>query len=134
MEKKLIICDTDVIIDYWNKTSHRHVQTKNIIENAIGFDNIVVSAISRMELLMGASNKEDEAIIKKKILRFNTALINNEITKEAIRLFENYRLSHGLAIPDCIIAATSRITEFELFTYNIKDYRFIPQLMLYNPN
>jgi len=84
-----------------------------------------------MELLMGAINKEEETKIKKKVLRFNTALINNEITEEALHLFEKHRLSHSMAIPDCLIAATSKVTGLALFTYNVKDYKFISKLKLY---
>lgn len=84
-----------------------------------------------MELLIGSGNKEDEIKIKSKLLRFNVALINNEITKESIDLLEHYRLSHGLAIPDSFIAATAKITGLELFTYNVKDYKFIKRLKLY---
>jgi len=134
MAKKKVVCDTDVLIDYWDTSSKRYNQTKEILEKKIGLDNVVLSAITRMELLMGAGNKEEEAKIKKKVLRFNTALINNEITEEAIRLFENYRLSHALAIPDCIIAATTKVAGLELFTYNVKDYKFISKLKLYDQN
>jgi hypothetical protein len=132
MAKKKIVCDTDVLIDYWDTTSKRHNQTKEILEETIGLDHVVISAITRMELLMGAGNKEEEAKIKKKVLRFNTALINNEITEEALDLFERYRLSHSLAIPDCIIAATAKVTGLALFTYNVKDYKFISKLKLYD--
>ena len=131
MAKKQVICDTDVMIDYWDTFSKRHHQTKEILEQEIGLDNIVISAITKMELLIGAGNKEDEIKIKSTLLRFNVALINNEITKESIDLLEYYRLSHGLAIPDSFIAATAKITGLELFTYNVKDYKFIKRLKLY---
>lgn len=131
MAKKFVVCDTDVMIDYWDTNAKRHNNTKHILENMIGIDNVVISAITKMELLMGASNKAEENKIKKKLLRFNTALINNNVTLEAIELFENYRLSHGLAIPDCIIAATAKVMELELYTYNVKDYKFISKLSLY---
>ena len=100
MAKIKVVCDTDVMIDYWDVSSKRHSQTKTIIEDKIGLDNIVISAITKMELLMGASNKTEESIIKKKLGRFNIALIKNDITILAIELFESYRLSQGLAIPD----------------------------------
>jgi predicted nucleic acid-binding protein len=132
MAKKQVVCDTDVMIDYWDTTSNRHNQTKTVLENEIGLDNIILSAISKMELLMGARNKEEEVKINKKINRFNIALINNEITQEAIRLFEIHRLSHGLAIPDSIIAGTAKVAELELFTYNTKDYKFISKLKLFD--
>jgi predicted nucleic acid-binding protein len=57
MAKNKIVCDTDVMIDYWDVSSKRHIQTKLILEEKIGLDNIYLSAITKMELLMGASNK-----------------------------------------------------------------------------
>ena len=131
MAKIKVVCDTDVMIDYWDVSSKRHSQTKIIIEDKIGLDNIVISAITKMELLMGASNKTEESIIKKKLGRFNIALINNDITILAIELFETYRLSQGLAIPDCFIGSTARILNLELFTYNLKDFRYMIELKLF---
>ena len=131
MAKIKVVCDTDVMIDYWDVSSKRHSQTKTIIEDKIGLDNIVISAITKMELLMGASNKTEESIIKKKLGRFNIALINNDITILAIELFETYRLSQGLAIPDCFIGSTARILNLELFTYNLKDFRYMSELKLF---
>ncbi len=131
MAKKQVVCDTDVMIDYWNTVSKRHSDTKHILENEIGLDNIIISAITKMELFMGAPNKTDETKIRKKLLRFNTALINHDITIEAIGLFEAYRLSHGLAIPDCFIASTAKVTGLELFTYNVKDFKYINNLHLF---
>ncbi len=132
MAKNKIVCDTDVMIDYWDVSSKRHSQTKTILEDKVGLDNIVISAITKMELLMGASNKAEESKIRKKLNRFNIALINNEITEEAILIFETYRLSHGLAIPDCFIGSTAKIMNLELFTYNLKDYRFMSKLKLFD--
>jgi predicted nucleic acid-binding protein len=131
MAKIKVVCDTDVMIDYWDVSSKRHSQTKTIIEEKIGLDNVVISAITKMELLMGANNKTEESIIKKKLGRFNIALINNEITTLSIELFETYRLSQGLAIPDCFIGSTARILNLELFTYNLKDFRYMSKLKLF---
>ena len=46
----------------------------------------------------------------------------------------NFRhaLSHGLQIPDAIIAATSIVYQIPLYTYNLKDFNFIPELALYS--
>lgn len=131
MASEKIICDTDVLIDYLDTGSMRHFETKKILEKKIELDNVVISAITKMELIQGAVNRAEEIKIIKRLARFNTALINNEITIEALMLFETYRLSHGLAIPDCFIAATSKITSLHLFTYNLADFKFISQLKLY---
>lgn len=69
--------------------------------------------------------------IVNKLGRFNVALINNEITLQAFDLLQRYRLSHGMALPDSFIAATAMVTEMKLFTYNIKDFKFISSLKFF---
>lgn len=54
-----IICDTDVMIDYWDATKPRHSNTKAILETEITLDRIVLSSITKMELMTGALNKSD---------------------------------------------------------------------------
>lgn len=125
MAKEKIICDTDVMIDYWDKTKPRHTTTKSTLNESIELDNVVLSAVTKMELMLGATNKTDMARITKKLSRFNIALINNDITLQAFDLLQNYWLSHGLLLPDSIIAATALIADLKLFTYNIKDFKFI---------
>ncbi len=75
-----------------------------------------------MELMLGATDKTDMVRITKKLSMFNIALINNDVTLLAFDLLQNYRLSHGLSLPDSIIAATALIADLELFTYNTKDF------------
>ena len=131
MAQNKVICDTDVLIDFWDVSKKRHFKTKEILEQKIGLDNIILSGITKMELLNGATNKSEQNKINHNLSRFNIALINNEITLEAFSLFEKYKLSHGLTIPDCLIAATALITKLELFTYNNKDFKFITHLKLF---
>lgn len=38
---KKVICDTDVMIDYWDLSIPRHSQTKYILEDIITLDNVV---------------------------------------------------------------------------------------------
>ncbi|MDD4429742.1 MAG: type II toxin-antitoxin system VapC family toxin [Paludibacter sp.] len=132
MAKELIICDTDVLIDYFDKNQIRHQSTKNIIDNRISLDNVVISAITKMELLLGASNKTEIVLIDKFVKRFGLLFLNDKISEKAIKLILSYRLSHGLAIADSLIAATSIITQLELFPYNSKDFRFIKGLQIFD--
>ena len=132
MAEKIVICDTDVMIDYWNENSQRHSSTKRIVEDSIGLNNIMLTSITQMELIVGSLNKADLNRINKNIHQFRIALIDNNISQSAIKLLQTYRLSHGLALPDSLIAATALILDLELFTYNIKDYKFIDGLVLFN--
>jgi predicted nucleic acid-binding protein len=131
VEKIKVICDTDVMIDYLDHLQSRHNSSKQFLENAIGLDLITLSAITKMELMAGALNKTALSSINKNINRFNILLINPEITSIALHLVESYKLSHNLAIPDSLIAATAIHTGLELFTFNVRDFKFIPGLQLY---
>jgi len=131
METKKIICDTDVMIDFFDENKKRHLVTKKIIEEVIGIDNVVISAVTKMEMMVGATNKMDLRTINKKLQRFHIALINDNISVMAFELIEKYYLSHGLVMPDGLIASTAIITNLELFSYNIKDYKFIKDLKLF---
>ena len=120
------------MIDYWDTKKVRHTVTKHIIDNIIGLDNVWISAITQMELLIGAFNKSELSKINKNISGLSVIAINDSIVSKAIQLIKQYTLSHGLALPDALIAATSIQLELELFTYNLKDYKFIEPIKLFD--
>jgi hypothetical protein len=122
------------MIDYWNTRNQRHKATVAIVHDQIESENVILSAISKMELLTGVANKTEMAAIVKKLTRYNILLINDEITIKAFELLQNYYLSHSLQLPDALIAATAIVAGFELFSYNTKDFRFIIGLKLFKPS
>ena len=131
MAETKIICDSDVMIDYFDLKSLRHTITKIKLEEEIGLENIMLSAISKLKLIAGATTKSDLLTIIKKLKRFSVILFFPTITSLSFELLETYKLSHGLALPDCLIAATVLKTDLEFFTYNTKDFKFIPKLRLH---
>lgn len=131
MATQKVICDTDVLIEFFDEKKARHSQTVASIDE-IGIDNILISAISKMELIKGTLHKEHSQQVAKKLKRLDTILLSPEITVRTIELLNTYHLSHGLAIPDALIAATSLETEIKLFTYNVRDFKFIKGLNLYS--
>lgn len=46
---------------------------------------------------------------------------------------ETYALSHKLSLPDAFIAATALAHNMEIYTLNLKDFRYIQGLTLYIP-
>ena len=122
----MILCDTNILISAFNGR-------KDTIEalEYIGLENVILSAITVMELYQGMANKVELAQMKRKIRYYDVLDIDNDTSKLATNLMENYRLSHGLQIPDAIIGACSIQYQIELFTYNIKDFDFMPNIKLY---
>ncbi len=119
MGTEKVICDTDVMIDYFDLRQPRHLSTRNTIQNNIGVNNVVLSASTKIELIAGAFNKSELVLINKNILWFDIALINAEITTIALQLIEKYKLAYNLGIPDALIAATAIHKNIEIFTYNL---------------
>ena len=55
---------------------------------------------------------------------------DNEVSEVAVSMVERYSKSHGLQIPDAIIAATALSMDIKLHTLNLKDFRYIDGLKL----
>jgi len=121
----MILCDTDVIIEIL-KGNEKIIKT---IES-IGLENIAISSITVMELYFGALNKNELDKIKKHLKALNIVHFDNDVSELAVSMIESYSKSHGLQIPDAIIAATALLSELKLLTLNLKDFRYIDGLKL----
>lgn len=122
----MVLCDTNIFIHAFNGDA----KTISALQS-IGYDNILLSSITVMELYQGMGNKEELQEMKKKIKYYDVIEVDVETSKLATQLIDQFNLSHGLLIPDAIIAASALIHRIELFTYNVKDFQFIPDIKLY---
>ncbi len=124
----IILCDTNILIEIYRGNS-------SVIDTAkqIGQDNIVISDVTCAELLYGARNKTELRAIRKDIDMLTVLPVQSNISTMAIKLVEKYSLSHKLALPDAFIAATSIYHQIKLFTLNVKDFVFIPEIKLFQP-
>lgn len=122
----MILTDTDVIIEFLKGTE----KTKKSLEQ-IGLKNIAISSVTIMELYYGAFDKKELQKIKKNLLSFTIFKIDEKTSDIAIELIEKYSKSHNLEIPDSLIASIAIRNDIELFTYNIKDFKYIKELKLY---
>ncbi len=123
----MIILDTNIIIELFKGNT----ETKELVEN-INEENFAISVITSMELYYGAINKRELSKIKKFLENFYLLLINEGISKIGLDLIEQYSKSHGLEIPDALIAATSIYYDVPLLTYNKKDFKYIKDLKLFS--
>jgi predicted nucleic acid-binding protein len=122
----LVLIDTDILIDTSRKVSSA-VDFLDGIEREGPAD---ISLITELELLAGCRNKRELAATEKFLRRYERVDPAGSIGITAIRLFRAYRLSHGLAIPDCLIAATAVVLGIPLATKNRRDFSFIEGLTL----
>ncbi len=124
--KNFILLDTDVIIDAARNESDA-VNRLKIEEQK---STLQISSITEMELIVGCANKSEVRVLFEFLSRFSVARISEKISDKAIELLTTYRLSHGLLIPDAIIAATAIILDVSFISKNQKDFKFIDGLQL----
>ena len=121
----MVLCDTNIFIHAFNG---RHDTISRMEE--IGLQQIGLSVVTLMELYQGARNKVELARIKRNIRYFDVVEIDNTASQQAAIFVERFKLSHNLQIPDAIIGASAVVHQVPLFTYNLKDFNFMPGIIL----
>ncbi|HLR77184.1 MAG TPA: type II toxin-antitoxin system VapC family toxin [Balneolaceae bacterium] len=126
MAKSLLLVDTDVLIDFSRGVEQSREQLRELEKNRV----LAISVVTQLELMVGCENNRAFKSLQKFLDSFNILHLNSSISKQAVELFEEYRLSHGVLIPDMLIASTALTLEIALMSKNRKDFRFIDKLDL----
>lgn len=121
-----LLVDTDILIDIAN--NDKAAQQRLADESSTQI--LCISAITVMELVIGCRNKAELQALHKFIGQFHVYVLTESVTIRAIDLIQTYFLSHGLQIPDALIAATAIANDVALLSKNQRDYRFIKPLKL----
>lgn len=114
------LCDTSVFVAYLRGNAQ--------ISEYINEEQPLCSAVTAAELLQGVENKHDQRTVKKLLSRVIVLPLTSAISDNMLTLIGEFHLSHGLAIPDALIAATAMEHGLTLITHNTKHFSFIPKL------
>lgn len=120
------IIDTDILIDVGRGVG----EAISFLEELETNSQLAISAVTKMELIVGCRNKTELRDLEKFVDRFQLIKIGEAISDQAASLLHQYRLSHGLLIADALIAATAMVNNYPLVSKNQRDYRFIDDLNL----
>ncbi len=123
----MTLCDTNILIEFYKNNPSVIQELRNIGQN-----QIAISAITQAELYYGALNKAELRKIKQHLALLQSLPVDSTVSDKFLELMETYSLSHKLAIPDALIAATAIVHSVEIYTLNLKDFRFIKGLTLYS--
>ncbi len=85
------------------------------------------------ELLTGARDKAEQAVIDSFLRGFDLTLPTEADGLAALVMYRRFRLSHGVDWPDCQIAATALRLGVDVFTQNVKHFAAIPGLRVVRP-
>ena len=125
MEKEIILCDSNVIID-WINNRQKAIDDLQRIKGSIA-----ISIITEYEIIAGAKDMMMLKRFEKLLSNYISVSLDHDISFLGISLYKKYKLSHGLDMPDSLIAATAIELDLPFFTYNIKDFHYIPGINMY---
>lgn len=121
----LILFDTDVLIDFLRGEEGARAEV-----TAVPVAQRSLSAVTHMELLRGARDARDRDSVDRFVEASFGEIqqIDEGISREATTLVRAFGLSHGLRIPDALVAATAATRGLRLVTGNLRHFQFIPNL------
>jgi len=76
LELRMILCDTNIFIHAFNGNE----ETINSLKE-IGYENIVLSSITVMELYQGMGNKRELEVMKKRIKYYDVIEIDERVSR-----------------------------------------------------
>jgi len=118
------VLDTNVLIEILKNNQQTIKQVESLSPP------LFISVISAMELIYGALNKQELKKQQQFLSLFTIIQLDEKVSQKAFLLIAQYAKSHTLDIPDALIAASCLENNKILFTYNRKDFHFIPKLTL----
>ncbi|HID98903.1 MAG TPA: type II toxin-antitoxin system VapC family toxin [Thiotrichaceae bacterium] len=124
------LLDTTALIDLFRG----HEKAADFIENARNAKiPLFISVISAMELAAGCRNQIEVEKTQKIVADFTLIHLSPAATAKAYELMLAYSKSHGLTIPDALIAATALTEGIELATDNDRHFMMISDLIVECP-
>jgi len=124
---RLILLDSNAILDYFkgNLSSPEEQQ----ISTAIGNGEIVLSTITRLEILSGL-HKEDRA---EEMKNFLAEVLTLNMLSELETIIVDIRRELRLKLPDAIIAATALFLQIPLVTSDRRGFAHVKGLEVWVP-
>ncbi|NIR28172.1 MAG: type II toxin-antitoxin system VapC family toxin [Gammaproteobacteria bacterium] len=113
-----LLFDTDVLVDHLRGVT---AARDALLTLGRGDDRAAISVITVAEIEAGLREQERPAVE-----HLFAALAIQDVTEPIVRQAGRYRASfgasHGVLLPDAIIAATARVQQMPLVTLNKKHY------------
>ena len=123
------IVDTDILID----GQRRRDDARDFLARQRRVVGLEISVISAMELVKGCQNALALARAEQFLRVVRVLPISGTASRVAYHLIQRFYLSHGLLIPDALIAATALDYGVTLYTKNVRHFLMIPGLTILRP-
>ena len=117
----MVLIDTDVVVDCLRGTAPSREWLQRASTEVLGLPGIVA-----MELLIGCRNRAEIQHLQKFLNTFSIVWPDASEFARAYELLAEHRLTSGMGIPDCLVAAMALVRKARVYTFNSKHFRVIP--------
>jgi tRNA(fMet)-specific endonuclease VapC len=118
-----LVLDTDVLIEILRGSGRAGEWLTSIASLVIG-----IPVIAWMEILVGARDKQEQRVFTEQLDQYTILHLESGDSERAQQWFEQFHLSHGVGILDCLIAAIACRLDKPFYTFNLKHFQVIPGL------
>jgi len=125
--RSLVLIDTDVLINLAHGDRKTIAQVDLLKNERI----LATTIISQMEMVVGCRDNHELHTLGRFLSRFRIMALSESAGGIAADLLQKFHLSHGLAIPDALIAGIAIAEHLPLLTGNRRHYQFIEELELF---
>jgi predicted nucleic acid-binding protein len=96
--------------------------------------NLAVTPITWLEVMRGAPGKSGQATCLRILSQFQIAYLTSEDQDWAMAQMLRFRLSRGVEMNDCLIAALCHRLQIPIYTHNVKDmHKLLPASLVVKP-
>jgi predicted nucleic acid-binding protein len=122
MSQGPVFVDTDVLVDYLRGV-------RQAVEAVTSHQaRIALSAVVVAELYAGVKGEKEQAQLDAFVSLFRVAPVTAAIARRGGLHRRNYRQSHGVGLPDALLAATAESEHAELLTLNVRHFPMLKGL------
>ena len=123
------LIDTDILID----AERGRPDAVAFVTAQQTSGTVRISIVSAMELIQGCRNAIEQGHVQQFLRRVTVVPIDESISQSARQLIETFHLSHGMLIPDALIAATAIAHGLPLYTKNVRHFQMVPGALVSRP-
>jgi predicted nucleic acid-binding protein len=117
-----LLIDTNILVDVARRVPAAVVWLRALPEAPR------ISVVSLLELHVGARTQREEKEIEAVCTPMRALPVTDDIARRGGSFLRHFVMSHGIDIPDAIIAATAEHHGLRLATLNVKHFPMFPKL------
>src|SRR5262245_33544205 len=122
------VLDTDVLIEIFRDDDRARAWLARIESHVPGIPSCIWKSCWEP-----ARNKREQRALATQLAQYTILHLESGDSPKAQEWFEQFHLSHGIGIMDCLIATIPFRLGCPFFTFNLKHFRVLPGLDVHAP-